>query len=125
MPSFGCEHVLPFTIPVEAGLAQARTGCNHRLITRRNTDLIQRYKVLRCQGSHAPARCFKIVDQQCSINLEFVSQASGFNHPRQVGSFYTSISDWARDTKTCLGGMRARAIDELLYDFVEAGIVPA
>ena len=62
MPAFGGKHVMAFAVPVKAGFAKTSAGSNHRLISRRNADLVERNQMLGGERANTPASRLEIVD---------------------------------------------------------------
>src|SRR5437868_12482186 len=111
MPALGREHVVALARPVKASFPESSACGNHRMVTLRNADVIKRDKMLGSQRPDTPTGSFKIVDQEGSVDLQFIRQSSGFNDPGQVRRFHATISDRTGNTETRLRRMRARGID--------------
>ena len=126
MSALAGEDMMLETVPVHAGFAQSSSGCDYRLIANGTSfHLVQTNDVFRIKRRNTPGIRFKIIDEQCLTKLQFVGKPLGFDCPREIGRFHTSIAYWTGDSKA--GGVWAhtRAIDEFGYDLIQATVLTA
>src|SRR5438309_5138471 len=124
--TYAGEDMLLDTILLHTRLSQAGPRRDDRLIANGTSfHLIQADDIFRIKRRNTPGIRFKIIDEQCLTKLQFVGKPLGFDCPREIGRFHTSIAYWTGDSKA--GGVWAhtRAIDEFSYDLIQATLLTA
>src|SRR5207247_7747445 len=100
MSTLAGEDMMLQTIPVHTGFAQSSSGCDYRLIANGTSfHLVQTNDVFRIKRRNTPGIRFQVIDEQCLTKLQFVGKPLGFDCPREIERFHTSIAYWTGDSK--------------------------
>src|SRR5579862_9563682 len=121
VPAFTGEGMMPKTIPIKPGDAEAGPGRDHRAISIGVVRSgVQRDQILRLQRIDAVRIGFKIIDQADGVELELRRQFARINGPGQIGNLAASAAHWASHAKARAVHWNAFGFDELRYNFRQA-----